>query len=45
VLANPGDHGLLLGKAYVRLGFPWLTVFWCYFLIERDVLQEPRAQA
>jgi hypothetical protein len=45
VLPNPGDHRLLLGKAYLRLGFPWLTVFWCFFLIERDGLHGESEQA
>jgi hypothetical protein len=30
VLPNPGDHGLLLGKAYLKLG---LSVFYSYFLL------------
>lgn len=33
VLPNPGDHGLMLGKAYLRLGFRWLNIFYCYFLL------------
>ncbi len=33
VLPNPGDHSLMLCKAYFQLGFPWLNVFYCYFLL------------
>lgn len=33
VLPNPGDHGLLLCKAYFQLGFSWLNIFYCYFLL------------
>jgi hypothetical protein len=33
VLPNPGDHSLMLCKAYFQLGFPWLTLFYCYFLL------------
>ena len=33
VLANPGDHSLMLCKAYFQLGFRWLNVFYCYFLL------------
>jgi hypothetical protein len=33
VLPNPGDHGLVLSKAYFQFGFPWLNVFYCYFLL------------
>lgn len=32
-LPNPGDHELLLCKAYFQLGFTWLNVFYCYFLL------------
>ncbi len=32
VLPNPGDHSLLLGKAYVQLGKK-LDIFCCYFLL------------
>jgi hypothetical protein len=31
VLPNPGDHGLMLCKAYFQLAF--LHVFYCYFLL------------
>lgn len=30
VLPNPGDHSLLLCKAYLRV-FPFLNIFYCYF--------------
>jgi hypothetical protein len=33
VLPNPGDHSLMLCKAYFQLGFPWLNLFYCYFLL------------
>ena len=33
VLPNPGDHSLMLCKAYFQLGFSWLNVFYCYFLL------------
>jgi hypothetical protein len=33
VLANTGDHSLILCKAYFQLGPPWLRVFYCYFLL------------
>lgn len=33
VLPNAGDHTLMLCKAYFQLGFPWLNVFYCYFLL------------
>jgi hypothetical protein len=33
VLPNPGDHSLMLCKAYFQLGFRWLNVFYCYFLL------------
>lgn len=33
VLPNPGDHELLLCKAYFQLGFKWLNLFYCYFLL------------
>lgn len=33
VLPNPGDHSLMLCKAYFQLGFSWLHVFYCYFLL------------
>lgn len=32
-LPNPGDHGVVLGKAYLQLGFPWLSVFYSYFVL------------
>ncbi len=31
-LPNPGDHGLMLCKAYLQI-FPWLNLFYCYFLL------------
>jgi hypothetical protein len=33
VLPNPGDHELMLCKAYFQLGFKWLNLFYCYFLL------------
>jgi hypothetical protein len=33
VLPNPGDHEVMLGKAYLQLGFPWLNVFYSYFVL------------
>ena len=33
VLPNPGDHGLMLCKAYLQFGFKWANVFYCYFLL------------
>lgn len=33
VLPNPGDHSLMLCKAYFQLGFRWLNIFYCYFLL------------
>jgi len=33
VLPNPGDHSLMLCKAYFQVAFPWLSVFYCYFLL------------
>lgn len=33
VLPNPGDHELMLCKAYFQLGFRWLNLFYCYFLL------------
>jgi hypothetical protein len=32
VLPNPGDHTLMLCKAYIQV-FPWLNFFYCYFLL------------
>jgi len=32
VLPNPGDHSLMLCKAYLRI-FPFLNIFYCYFLL------------
>lgn len=32
VLPNPGDHSLILCKAYFQV-FPWLNIFYCYFLL------------
>lgn len=34
VLPNPGDHTLLLCKAYLNV-FPWLNIFYCYFMLGR----------
>jgi len=41
-LPHPGDHTLVLGKAYVQLGFSWLTVFYSYFVLghRRRIEQE-----
>jgi hypothetical protein len=33
VLPNPGDHELMLGKAYLQLGFRWINVFYTYFVL------------
>jgi hypothetical protein len=33
VLPNPGDHELMLCKAYFQFGFKWLNLFYCYFLL------------
>jgi hypothetical protein len=33
VLPNPGDPSLMLCKAYFQLGFKWLNLFYCYFLL------------
>lgn len=33
VSPNPGDHGLVLGKAYLQFGFPWLSCFYSYFVL------------
>ena len=33
VLPNPGDHDLMLCKAYLQFGFRWANVFYCYFLL------------
>lgn len=33
VLANPGDPGLVLCKAYFQLLHPRLNLFYCYFLL------------
>jgi hypothetical protein len=43
VLPNPGDHSLLLARAYFQLGFPWLNVFYCYFLLghRQEIEHEP----
>jgi hypothetical protein len=35
VVPNPGDHTLMLCKAYFQLGFKWLNLFYCYFLLGR----------
>lgn len=42
-LVNPGDHTLMLGKAYLHLGRPSLTVFYSYFLLghRQQVEHEP----
>ncbi|MGH8571329.1 MAG: hypothetical protein ACREX8_01975, partial [Gammaproteobacteria bacterium] len=41
-LPNPGDHTLVLGKAYLQLGFPWLTIFYSYFVLgHREQLANP----
>jgi hypothetical protein len=36
VLPNAGDHTLMLCKAYLQF-FPWLNVFYCYFLLGHRV--------
>jgi hypothetical protein len=42
VLPNPGDHELILGKAYLQFGFPWLSVFYSYFVLgHREPLAAP----
>ena len=33
VVANPGDPGLILCKAYFQLLHPRLNLFYCYFLL------------
>lgn len=33
VLPNPDDHRLILCKADFQLGFRWLDLFYCYFLL------------
>jgi hypothetical protein len=33
VLPNPGDHELMLGKAYLQLGFRWINFFYSYFVL------------
>ncbi len=33
VLPNAGDHSLMLCKAYFQFFFPWLNMFYCYFLL------------
>ena len=35
VLANPGDPGLILCKAYFQLLHPRFNIFYCYFLLGR----------
>jgi hypothetical protein len=41
VLPNPGDHSLMLCKAYFQVGF--LHVFYCYFLLghRQEIEHEP----
>jgi hypothetical protein len=41
VLPNPGDHSLMLSKAYFQLGF--FHIFYCYFLLGRrkEIEYEP----
>ncbi|HEX7299157.1 MAG TPA: hypothetical protein VF257_09120 [Solirubrobacteraceae bacterium] len=43
VLPNPGDHGLMLCKAYLQFGFHWANVFYCYFLLghRQEIEYEP----
>lgn len=43
VLPNPGDHSLMLCKAYFQLGFSWLNLFYCYFLLghRQEIEHEP----
>jgi hypothetical protein len=40
-LANPGDHSLLLGRAYLKAGF--VNVFYCHFVLghRRPIEHEP----
>jgi hypothetical protein len=33
VLPNECDHSLMLCKAYLQFFFPWLNIFYCYFLL------------
>ena len=33
VLPNPGDHSLMLCKAYLQFIYPSVNVFYCYFLL------------
>jgi hypothetical protein len=43
VLPNPDDHSLMLCKAYFQLGFKWLNLFYCYFLLghRQEIEYEP----
>jgi hypothetical protein len=43
VLPNPGDHDLVLCKAYFQLLIPQLTIFYCFFLLghRRPIEFEP----
>lgn len=41
-LPNPGDHGLLLGKAYLQLGLRRLSLFYSYFILgHREPSERP----
>jgi hypothetical protein len=33
VLPNPGDHSLMLCKAYLQILYPRINLFYCYFLL------------
>jgi hypothetical protein len=33
VMPSPGDHELILGKAYLQLGLPSLSIFYSYFVL------------
>lgn len=43
-LPNPGDHSLILGKAYLQLGGSALNVFYSYFVLghRRQIEHAPR---
>ena len=41
VLPNPGDHELMLGKAYLQLGFRWINLFYSYFVLgQRERIEQ-----
>lgn len=43
VLPNPGDHSLMLCKAFFQFGFEWANIFYCYFLLghRQEIRFEP----